>query len=304
MKKFYKASILIFIVVLLTATACTISISNTPAADQNATAVAGTLTALPQVPTAIPVVPSATTAPIVPTVVVPTSVPPAVGTAVSCGRLSFTLDPQLAAGASCETVPETNEADMPYFAINPEYIHVTLTGYLLPNTFHQPQLFLYPVQRYSELAPDVVPSRITQLHSLIGGNAPSGGLPFPPVFNAGQEFFAQYQLVNFSNGKGIRYITQYSQSGMPINNHELFFTFQGLTNDNAYWLSVLLPVSNSILPPTGDPLPGGVDFETWSNNFNSYIADIKTQLNAQAPASFSPSLVLFDALVSSITVTP
>ncbi|MEO8354588.1 MAG: hypothetical protein ABI621_01610 [Chloroflexota bacterium] len=39
------------------------------------------------------------------------------------------------------------------------------------------------------------------------------------------------QVINFQNGRGIRFLTQYAQYPAPINNHELFYHFQGLTND-------------------------------------------------------------------------
>lgn len=269
--------------------------------DTVATSVAGTLTAMPQPATPAPVVPSATVEAPVGTITV--TIPAVEGKTTSCSRLTFTLSPKIASDITCQTIAEANEEGAPYFGINPEYTYVTLTGYVLPDTFHKPQIFVYPVQRYSELAPDAIPDRVTSLQSLIQGNPPVGGLPFLPFFNAAQEFYAQYQKINFANGSGIRFITQYSQAALPINNHELFYTFQGLTSDNAYWVSVILPVSNPILPADNTP-PAGVDPNTWMNQFESYIADLTPQLNAQSTDSFAPTLTLLDALVSSITITP
>lgn len=269
--------------------------------DTVATAVAGTLQVehfeqTAEAGTIIVTLPVSTPVPV-------NTVPPVQGTGVSCSRVSFTLDPNIAAGITCETITEASGSDLPYFGINPEYTHITLTGYMLPNTFHKPQIFVYPVERYLQLIPDVIPDRVAALQNLISGGSPVNGLPFLPMFNAAQEFHAKYRQLSFTNGSGIRFITQYSQAAMPINNHELFYTFQGLTSDNAYWVSVILPVSNPILPADDIP-PNGVDPNTWMNQFEAYIADLTTKLDAQPDNTYAPTLALFDALVQSIVVQP
>ena len=75
----------------------------------------------------------------------------------------------------------------------------------------------------------------------------------------GKMFHAQYQVFPFGSGGGIRYLTLYAQYYAPINNHDLFYTYQGLTNDGKYWVSAILPINNPILPDNGDNPPGGSD---------------------------------------------
>jgi hypothetical protein len=230
---------------------------------------------------------------------------PPVVTNVTCGRLSFYLDPALGSGFNCQTIPESNEPDMPYFAINPEYIEVTLQGYPLTDKFFEPRIDLYPVQRFSEMAPDFIPGRVQSLQNLIAGGAPGDSdLPFLPIFNAAQVFTARYGVVGFQNGSGIRYLTLFAQYAAPINNHDLFYTFQGLTSDGQYWVSIILPISNPILPENGDNPPGGQSWEDFSNNYQAYAADMTVQLNAQPPDSFAPALTLLDALINSIIIQP
>ena len=123
-----------------------------------------------------------------------------------------------------------------------------------------------------------------------------------PNFNAAQEFFAQYQVTSFASEKGIRYLTQFSQFFYPINNHELFYTFQGLTSDGKYWISAILPISNPILPADGRNPPNGQSWDDFGNAFPKYIADITAQLNSQPPESYSPTIPMLDALVASIQI--
>ena len=186
-------------------------------------------------------------------------------------------------------VPEAGDHNAPGFAVNPQYTEISLTGYLLSDRFFTPHIDVYPVQRFSELLPDVIPPKLAALQALIaGGPTGSKGLPFLPNFNAGQEFFAKYQVIPFVSGNGIRYLTQYSQFTDPINNHELFYTYQGLTSDGKYWISAILPISNPILPADGKNPPNGQSWDDFSNNFPTYIADIYHPVKRTAAGELFP----------------
>ena len=176
---------------------------------------------------------------------------------------------------------------------------------MLSDRFFTPKIAIYPVQKFIELLPDAIPADVSTLQALLGGG-PTGskGLPFLPNFNAGQEFFAEYKVAAFVNGNGIRYLTQYAQFFDPINNHELIYTYQGLTSDGNYWISAILPISNPILPADGNTPPNGQTPEQFGNNFTTYIADLTSQLNSQPSESYSPTITMLDALVTSIVIQP
>lgn len=251
--------------------------------------------------------PVATNTPEVTNTAIVTEQPPAPVTNVTCNGLALYLDLALASGYTCETVPESSEG----MEVFPQYTNLTLQGYVLSDKFFNPHISIYPVQRYSELLPDFIPGRVSDLQTLIGGSpAPvftasfSYSLPFLPVFNAGQVFFAGYQVVPFMNGGGIRYLTLYAQYYAPVNNNDLFYTYQGLTSNGQYWVSAILPINNPILPANADNPPGGVSWEEFNNNYGPYITDMIAQLNSQPQDAYSPSLGLLDALVGSITIQP
>jgi hypothetical protein len=234
-------------------------------------------------------------------------IPTAAPANASCSELSLYLDPALASGSTCETIPESSME----MEIHPQYTELTLQGYVLGGKFFPAHISIYPVQRYSELLPDFVPGRVTELQTLIGGgSAPvfaasfGSSLPLLPVFNAGQVFYSNYQVVPFVNGSGIRFLTEYAQYTVPVNNSDLFYTYQGLTSDGQNWISAILPVNHPLLPADGQNPPGGLTWEDFSNNYEPYITDMSTQLNAQAPDSFTPTLTMLDALIASIIVQP
>ena len=227
--------------------------------------------------------------------------PPAHQTNITCNGLALFLDPALASGYNCEIVPASTEGMDMY----PEYTQLTLQGYVLPGAFFTAHISIYSVEDYTNLLPINIPTDVANLHALISGG-PTGnkGLPLLPNFNAGQEFFARYKVTSFGSGNGIRVLTQYSQNFDPINNHEMFYTFQGLTSDGKYWISAILPISNPILPADGNNLPNGQSQEEFGNNYATYIADLTNQLNSQPAENYAPSLVILDALVTSLRIQP
>jgi hypothetical protein len=268
--------------------------------------IASTVTPPTQTPVVIQV-PVTVTSP--PATEAPTEVPPTVEVVtpspaanVTCNEVSLYLAPELASGYDCKTVPETSgEA---YFDKNPQYTEITLQGYPLADRFFSPRIQIYPVQRYSELAPDAVNPAVADLQALLAGGPTSDHLPLLPIFNAAQVFRAQYSIVPFANGSGIRFLTEYAQYAAPVNNHDMFYAFQGLTSDGQYWISAILPMSHPILPANADTMPNGQSFEDFANNYVPYITDMTNQLNSQGADSFIPTLTALDMLVASIHIAP
>lgn len=230
------------------------------------------------------------------------ALPPATNT--SCNELSFFLNPNLATKVKCETVPESGGADGASFDTYPQYTKVTFVGYPLTGRLMQPVISVFPVERYAELLPDVVDPDVSALQALIAGGAPGDeDPPILPVQNARQLFLAQYAVLSFQNGSGVGCITQYAQAYVPINNHDLFFSFQGLTSDGKYWISIILPISHPSLWETqGDPTNS--IYATINDNPDAYYSQLEAEVNEKAPRSFVPMLSMLTDLVNSIVITP
>jgi hypothetical protein len=226
---------------------------------------------------------------------------------VTCNELSLYLDPALASSTSCETILES-----PYeMELYPQHTQLTLLGYPLADKFFDPIIAVFPVAAYTTLSPSAIPTKVSDMQAfLASGSLPpftasfTTDLPFLPLFNAAQVFYAREQILPFVSGNGIRFMTEFAQYFAPVNNTDLFYTYQGLTSDGLYWVSAILPVNHAILPANADNPPTGETWEEFSNNYEPYINDMVSQLNAQTPESYLPSLTLLDALVGSITITP
>jgi hypothetical protein len=221
-------------------------------------------------------------------------------TNTTCNELSFFLNSRLAKSAKCETIPASSGA-MP-FDTYPMYTKVTLSGYPIAGRMMLPVISVYSVEKFTELLPEVVSADISTVQTVIAGGSADGDLPILPVQNANQLFVAQFALLPFQNGSGIGYVTQYAQAYVPINNNDMFFSFQGLTSDGKYWVSVILPISHpSLWENRGDP--SNTIYTTINDNPESYYAQMSAEINSKGPRTFIPMLTLLTDLVNSILIT-
>lgn len=216
---------------------------------------------------------------------------------VRCSGISFSFDDSLAANARCVSVDAyQGSPDSPEWEINPAHTVVEMEGYLLQNTFHDARIFVFPVAEYesmSERARDI----IANLRNLLS-NQPQAPehIPFLPLFNAAQMLRSNVQYMDFQNGSGVRFLTQYGQAAYPVNNESLFYSFQGLSDDGQFYVAAIFPVNHPDLPAKNDDVPNG-DWDAFYNNFETYIVDIQIELSGKPANTFTPNLDLLDALV-------
>jgi putative hemolysin len=237
----------------------------------------------------------------VPTVA-PTDVPVEVSDVVFKG-IGFSYDGTLAGDVAAEVVPAVEPEGVPEWAIAPEHVQFTFDGYVLPETFHEPRIYVYPVGDFEAIS-EFGGKTIADLRQLLAEKpAAPEALPLLPIFNAGQMMRAQVAYLSFQNGTGVRFLTQYAQAYVPVNNHELFYTFQGLTSDGNYYVAAILPVSHPTLPADQMAYEGG-DLDALAASFDTYITDVEGQLNAHEAPTFTPDLSLLDAMIASLEVAP
>jgi hypothetical protein len=210
----------------------------------------------------------------------------------------------VAAGGLSDVISAVaNSPDVAPWDIAPMHEQVPLSGYPLANTFHEPRLYIYPVQDFIALD-SAFADRVAELQGILAQRpADPPIVPSLPPWNAGRTFYASPAYVDFQNGSGIRFIAQYGQAVMPINNHELFYMFQGLTADGKYWVAAVLPIQHPSLPSgVGDPFPA--DMDAFIANYDTYRQALRADLEAQPADSFTPSIQLLDAMLSTMTVGP
>ncbi|MCX8025216.1 MAG: hypothetical protein N3A60_08445 [Thermanaerothrix sp.] len=250
-----------------------------------------------------PTVPAAATAS-------PSSAP---GTLVTIGRLTLDIPAGVASGASGSEVAPLTREDAPVWEKTPGHWVISLSDtYVLQGKFHSPQIYLYPALEYATLVPGAFES-MHRLRNLLSGVVPltPDQLPTVPFFNAAQVFASNIRLISFQNGSGIRFVTEYAQYPAPVNNHELFYHFQGFTDDGNTYVLAVFPLTAPRLAESSavdTPLPvGGIaypDLNDPNPNFQSYYTAITDLLNGTPPEAFTPTLHQLDALIQSMWVAP
>jgi hypothetical protein len=206
----------------------------------------------------------------------------------------------LASGVLIETIPaNTDTNNAPYWEILPEYTRLTLQSYPLSGTLLQPQIFIYPVQDLAKTNEGAT-GLISSLQTLLQSPAEVKDMPFMPLYNAAQMMHAQVKTMDFKSGRGVRFLTEFSQGIVPINNHDLIYTFQGLTSDGKYYVAAVLPVNHPSLPADYQAI---VNLPPeFSSDYMTYLANVVVSLNSKAANSFTPDLSRLDAMMGSIEI--
>lgn len=146
--------------------------------------------------------------------------------------------------------------------------------------------------------------QVTQLQSLLADRPdltalPAGTenpLPFLPVVAAGQTLRARVQVVETPEVTGISYVTAYQEAAEPLLQSNFLYTFQGISADNAYYVSAVFRVNPADFPAE---IPADFVYETFLAQLPEYLNQSATELNAAEPAAFSPSLDALDTVISS-----
>lgn len=131
-------------------------------------------------------------------------------------------------------------------------------------------------------------------------DAAQPGLAMLPPSNAVQMFRAHVAYLTFIGGQGVRYLTQLSQGPIPANNQDLFYTFQGLTDDGAFYIAAYFPVMLPALPET--PQLSEDEYATLMADWQGYVAQTVDLLNRQPTATFTPDLATLDAVINSLSL--
>lgn len=275
--------------VVVMISACSLSVGTSTPVDQVGTIVAMTMQALTSSPSQSVSTPVQTN-----------------GMPVSYENVSFVIPNGMASGANPEKMTAVDTNSGAPWEMAPTHLRFTLTGYQLQGKFFEPQIYVYPADEYAQVNSNAG-EQIGRLKKAAAGSPLlKETLPNVPFFNAAHIIAANIKLLNFQNGNGVRELTQYDQYPAPINNHELFYHFEGLTSDGKYYVIAILPITAPILAEDEkpeSPVPaGGVPIPANTGPNEVYYISVTQKLNGLSPDNYTPSLNALDALVQTILV--
>lgn len=138
-------------------------------------------------------------------------------------------------------------------------------------------------------------------------------LPFLPLVNANQYGTGAARTFRTPALQGLRYLAVHSQEdGVRINRERVFYTFQGLSHDGRFYVTVQVPYAPASLPTRAEldrtknydvaPYPAesrgkGPAYDAYRQKVDAYRADLTRKLNAEEGKA---DLRALDALVRSI----
>ena len=241
-------------------------------------------------------------------------------------NISLSYDPILAPWVAVQTVPALPASDQILFSeSHPAYAQIRFLGIQGGKPYELPllladsrvaQVMVFQTADFPGFGDDNPQGFVHQTQTLQDllqrGVKPSlcarpmrrdRALPFLPWVNAQQTFCSQPQLIEFSGGKGIRYLTQYSQGPNPVLDQQVFYTFQGLTEDGKFYVSVLYPVQTGIFPAEPPPCPqcGEPNYDPFPE-LTAMLTKQLQQLHMQPAEQFTPPLTLLDDMIKSIRI--
>jgi hypothetical protein len=189
---------------------------------------------------------------------------------------------------------------------DPAHIRFTFDDAELSNVFNprEPQLRIYSVQDYRQSSEQTAGARIDLLSSLIDEKPELVGyeLPVLPVVDAKQLFHIQLKYLDFEDGSGLRYISRYGGEDTAVTNQDIFYTYQGLSDDGKYIICFYFPLTTSVLPDSLETVPEEHKDFLNLGTFETYLQDTVGQLGNLSPQSFNPNINLLDELVQSISL--
>jgi hypothetical protein len=196
----------------------------------------------------------------------------------------------------------------------PGFVVFTLKGYPLKTRAGEAHVFIYrvdDVEGESQHSADNIANlrRLLQnrpdmgAYPLAGVDEPPHYVPWLRPINATPVMHVGVEYLDFQNGSGMRYLTQYAQALTVVNNQELNYTFQGLTQDGKYYIAAMLPVHHPDLLSGANDAPDG-DTSVWADVETNvqYMRKAVQMLDEAEPSSFAPDLADLDAMIRSISV--
>lgn len=121
-------------------------------------------------------------------------------------------------------------------------------------------------------------------------------LPFLPIATHGQVIRARAEYVETDAVRGISYITAYQAASEPFLSNSFLYTFQGISTDGQYYVSVIFPITVDAFPAE---TPADFDMMAFQESLPTYYNDSMTTLNSLESDAIS-SLPFLTELVQSI----
>jgi hypothetical protein len=199
---------------------------------------------------------------------------------------------------------------------HPEYIHFQLLGDYSEKhkDSTEPEIVIFKIEDYkqafslSESLVQEIDKQVVDLKRLLAKKLipQKDNLPYLDWFDASQAFHSHIKQIKFQNGKGLLYLTKYVSGIDIIDNENLAYLFQGITDDGKYSVRAWFPVEALTFPHDEYQLPDNFfeksKAEANQRALDAYYLRMQHKFNALPPDAYKPNLSLLEKLIRSIRV--
>lgn len=167
-----------------------------------------------------------------------------------------------------------------------------------------PQILIYPLKEMKELDP-IVAKEVKALQQWLEDKPNSSTDPIPvfPIQMGSQAFQCHVNYFFFKNGNGVRFLTYYAQDAAPIQRDRIFYTFQGFTSDEHWYVSAFWPVTTTAVPE-GNQKMSAAEYDAFVKQFDTYFSNLLGTLEGTPSGGYAPDLKLLDQMIQSLNVAP
>jgi hypothetical protein len=188
-------------------------------------------------------------------------------------------------------------------------------------TFYETEINIYPIAEFrqsfakSKKLVEAYDEEIKSLHHIVlEKSVKKEEIPRIPFYDGSPEILTRFKTLSFVNGKGFIYLTQFNVDFYTIiDNEKLVYVFQGITNDNKYYVLATFPVTSKILSEdsftdtTGNQKLPDYFFDSPKHNliegkYRKYLSTIEELLNSQKVNDFEPDLSKIEKMLTSLNV--
>ncbi len=177
---------------------------------------------------------------------------------------------------------------------------------VLPN---DPVIYIIPIEAYKQLWEENGDTAVTTAYDNLVAilqarpdPIPTDGMPVLPFeeVTGTNDLVTQFAYVDTNTGFGVRFVGRFAQSPTPVSNDnpQLFYIYQGLSDDGLYLISFFYPVSTAALP-NNDAVTEEARQQVEADP-QAYMDAQVAALNALTPENWEPVLWTLDGLITSL----
>ena len=224
-------------------------------------------------------------------------------TDIEAKQMQFTTTNNIAMTAEVRWVLDNSDESIPQGRMYPTHRSIRFEGSLgnMMDPDFLRYLRIYPAEEWESIT-DI---SLDDLRTLLDERPDTPYLTALPDVGAARFLDADLTYLDFQNGSGIRALVQYSQSGAPVVDGELWYQFVGMTDDGEYLIHAAFALESTLLP-TAAERDEIFNFDAYSEYqivttqaFMPTLADILTTVPDQ---TFTPPLSDLDNLITSLQI--